>query len=232
MFNGTGYNLSDIAAVTGGNNGAFGGGNYWWIIILFFFFFVGGDGFRNNNQVPSEISYGFDVNGINNGLNSLQKGLCDGFYAVNTGMLNAYGQLQNTLSQGFSGTTIETMNAERQLSQQLCNMQNNQDKCCCETQRLLERASCDLGHSLLTEETMTRAAINDSTRQIIDFLTQDKIASLTAENQALRFSASQCEQNAYLINALGPKAPIPAYNVPYPYSYNNCCGGSCGCGTM
>lgn len=223
MFNGNGYNLSDIAAVTGGNNGAFGGGNSWWIIILFLFFF-GGNGVRNNNGVSSEIAYGFDVNGINNGIAGIQKGLCDGFYAMNTGMLNGFGQLQNTLSQGFSGNAMEVMNAEHGISQQLNGMQHAQDKCCCETQRLIERATCDLGHGISTEGNMTRAAITDSTRQIIDFLTQDKIASLTAENQALKFSASQCEQNAYLINALGPKVPVPAYNVPYPYYCNNYCG--------
>ena len=34
-----GYNLSDIAAVTGrgGENGFFGGDNGWWIILLFLF---------------------------------------------------------------------------------------------------------------------------------------------------------------------------------------------------
>ena len=30
-----------------------------------------------------------------------------------------------------------------------------------------------------------------NTRSILDFLTQDKIASLTAENQSLKFAASQ-----------------------------------------
>jgi hypothetical protein len=39
MFNGKGYNLSDIAAVTGNRNGGDGmfGDNGWWIILLFLF---------------------------------------------------------------------------------------------------------------------------------------------------------------------------------------------------
>ena len=40
MFNGKGYNLSDIAAVTrgnGDNNGLWGGDGAWWIILLFLF---------------------------------------------------------------------------------------------------------------------------------------------------------------------------------------------------
>ena len=38
MFNGKGYNLSDIAAVTGNRNGdGMFGDNGWWIILLFLF---------------------------------------------------------------------------------------------------------------------------------------------------------------------------------------------------
>ena len=88
---------------------------------------------------------------------------------------------------------------------------------------------------------------NAGTRAILDFLTQDKIATLTAENQNLKFAASQASQNAFitanqeaqtaeLIRRLGRDCPIPAYVVPNP----NCCYGNpvgigygnqgCGCG--
>lgn len=69
---------------------------------------------------------------------------------------------------------------------------------------------------------------NSNTRAILDFLVQDKIDSLNAENASLRGQVSQSEQNAYLISQLGNKAPIPAYVVanPYAYSYNTCgCAG-------
>ena len=59
---------------------------------------------------------------------------------------------------------------------------------------------------------------------------QDKIATLTADNQALKFAASQQAQNAYLVHTLAP-SPNPAYIVPNPYTgnygYNNC--GGCAC---
>jgi hypothetical protein len=47
MFKGTGYNLSDIAAVTGGNRNGDGlfGDNGWWIILLFLFAGWGRGGF-------------------------------------------------------------------------------------------------------------------------------------------------------------------------------------------
>jgi hypothetical protein len=61
-------------------------------------------------------------------------------------------------------------------------------------------------------------------------LTQDKIATLQAENQNLRLTASQQAQNAFLIDQLGTKAPVPAYVVANPYTstgyayYNTGCG--------
>ena len=82
---------------------------------------------------------------------------------------------------------------------------------------------------------------NSNTRAILDFLTNDKIATLTAENQALKFKASQSEQNAFitanqnaqtaeLIRRLGADCPTPAYVVqpptPVHFPYNNC---GCGC---
>lgn len=75
---------------------------------------------------------------------------------------------------------------------------------------------------------------NAGTRAILDFLTQDKIASLQAENQSLKFQASQTAQNAYitasqdaqtaeLIRRLGVDCPQPAYVVqpPQPVTFPN-----------
>lgn len=85
---------------------------------------------------------------------------------------------------------------------------------------------------------------NANTRAILDFLTQDKIASLTAENQSLKFQASQSAQNAFitanqsaqtaeLIRRLGCDTPVAAYSVPNPhccYDNRSSCGCGCGCG--
>lgn len=79
---------------------------------------------------------------------------------------------------------------------------------------------------------------NANSRAILDFLTQDKIATLTAENQSLKFQASQAAQNAFftanqeaqtaeLIRRINPM-PVPAYQVPNPYA--GCgCYNTCGC---
>ena len=86
----------------------------------------------------------------------------------------------------------------------------------------------------------TLQAIDKLGDRIIDFMTQDKIATLTAENQGLKFAASQAAQNAFITaNQEAQTAeivrrlecPIPAYVVPNP----NCCydtrvsfGSGCG----
>jgi predicted peptidase len=96
----------------------------------------------------------------------------------------------------------------------------------------MERGFADIGYALANQGCETRRAICDSTRDIIDnqnagvrsildFLTNDKIATLTAENQSLKFAASQAAQNAYLVSELRP-SPIPSYTVANPY----CCQGN------
>lgn len=257
MFNSNGYSLADIAAATGGNRNNDGFmGDGWWIILLFLFGWGnnGNGGFFGNGggSTREEIAYGFDMNGLENGVRGIQQGLCDGFYAMNTGMLNGFSNVQSTLCQGFSGVNQSITNATIADMQNTNTLENAVQavgtqlaSCCCDIRSDLSKGFCDLGYALATQECQTRQAIADSTRDIIDsnnagvraildFLTQDKIAALTAENQTLKFAASQQAQNAYLVGALREPCPIPAYVVPNPnccyqpaqYAANNSC---CGC---
>lgn len=248
-----GYSLADIAAATGGNNRSNDGwgDNYWWIILIFLFGFGGwgnswGSGSGGSSTTREEIAYGFDMNGLENGVRGVQQGLCDGFYAMNTGMLNGFSGIQNALCQGFAGINagmnqntndlMQTINADT-----IANMQNTNTinagitalgtqlaDCCCKTQSELQRQFCDLNYNLASQACDTRRAITDSTREIIDFLTQDKIATLQNENQTLKFAASQQAQNAYLIDQLRPM-PVPSYSVSNPFgcncgtNYSTCC---------
>lgn len=253
-----GYNLSDIAAVTGNNNrnGGFGDGDYWWIILLFLFAGNGAWGFggnRNGSTTREEITYGFDMNNLENGVRGIQQGLCDGFYAVNTGMLNGFAGVQNAMCQGFAGVNSAITADTTAITAGIHDLGTQMAQCCCDNRYALATNFADLNYNLATQACDTRRAIADSTRDIItsneagvrsilDFLTQDKIATLTAENQSLKFAASQANQNAFivanqeaqtaeLIRRLGRDVPVPAYVVPNP----NCCYGtpavtnSCGC---
>ena len=245
MFNGKGYNLSDIAAVTrgGGNDGMWGGDGAWWIILLFLFAGGwgngGGWGGGGNVGTSREISYGFDMNGLENGIRGLEHGLCDGFYELNTGLLT-----------GFGNTNMAAMQNTNAITSQLSNMAAQSAACCCETQRLIERGLCEVNYNILTQSNGINTGIataardiiennNAGVRSILDFLTQDKISTLQAENQALRLTASQQAQNAFLIDQLGTKSPIPAYVVANPYANygygvaaygGSTVYGGCGCG--
>ena len=235
MFNGKGYNLSDIAAVTGrSGDGVFSGdGGAWWVLLLFLFAGWGRNGF-GGQQDP--VAYGFDINNLENGIRGLEHGICDGFYDMNTSLLT-----------GFGNVTMGNMQNTNAIMSRLCDMSAEQAACCCETQRLIERGLCEVNYNILTQSNATNTNIanaardiiennNNGVRSILDFLTQDKISSLQAENQALRLTASQQAQNAFLIDQLGTKAPIPAYVVANPYAnYGYGCGNnyglySTGCG--
>ena len=224
-----GYSLSDIAAVNGNNRGGFGD-DYWWIILLFLFGF-GNNGWGNGNNgatTREEIAYGFDMNGLENGVRGIQQGLCDGFYAMNTGMLT-----------GFSNVAQDINNSTNAITAGITGLGTQMAQCCCDIRYENAKSFADLNYNLATQACETRHAITDSTRQIIDFLTQDKIATLTAENQSLKFAASQAAQNAFiaanqdaqtaeLLRRLDAPVPVPAYVVPNP----NCCYTANTCGNF
>ena len=236
MFNGNGkgYNLSDIAAVTGNRSGdGMFGDNGWWIILLFLFTGWGGGGAFGGNR--DSVAYGFDINNLENGIRGLEHGICDGFYDMNTSLLT-----------GFGNVALGSIQNTNAITGQLANMAADSAACCCETQRLIERGLCEVNYNILTQSNGINTGIanaardiiennNNGVRSILDFLTQDKISTLQAENQALRLTASQQAQNAFLIDQLGTKAPIPAYVVANPYaSYGGCANyayfnSGCGC---
>ena len=222
MF-GKGYNLSDIAAVTGnrGGDGMFGD-NGWWIILLFLFAGwgrgfggFGGGGYDAAPATQADVRAAVDQQTLISKLDQQTYGLADSTYALN-----------NAITNGFHGvdTAICTLGYNMQGGFNALGHQISD--CCCETGRAIERGFAETNYNLATQACDTRRAIEDSTRSILDFLTQDKIATLAAENQSLKFAASQAAQNAYLVGELRP-APIPAYTVANPYccnSYINPCG--------
>ena len=238
MFKGTGYNLSDIAAVTGGNRNGEGmwGNDGWWIILLFLFAGwgrgFGGGGFGGGYEAPcatqADVRAAVDQQTLISKLDNQTYGLADSTYALN-----------NAIMSGFHGVDTAVCTLGYNMQGGFNTIAHQISDCCCETGRAIERGFADTNYNLATQACDTRRAIADSTRDIIDsnnagvrsildFLTQDKIATLQADNQALRLAASQAKQNAYLVNELRP-CPVPAYTVPNPYCCNTYYGG-CGNG--
>ena len=235
MFNGKGYNLSDIAAVTRGNNGdGMFGDNGWWIILLFLFAGWGGRGFGMGGGYESapatqaDVRAAVDQQTLISKLDNQTYGLADSTYALN-----------NSITSGFHGVdnAICTLGYNNQMG--LNNIAHQISDCCCENGRAMERGFADIGYNMASQACDTRTLISNVTRDIIDsnnagvrsildFLTNDKISTLQAENQSLKFAASQAAQNAYLVNELRP-CPIPAYTVANPYccnTYFGNCGGN------
>ena len=256
---------ADIRACTCGNDGYNNGGmfgNDWaWIVILLLFGW-GGRGFGGFGggygagqggcgcspcATQADLAAGFNNSAVLNNLDGIENALCQGFNGVNTALLQGFAGVDNavcTLGYNMQGG----FNA---LSAQLA-------QCCCDNRA----AIADVKYTIANEGCDTRHTIYNSTRDIIDnanansraildFLTQDKIATLTAENQSLKFQASQTAQNAYigatvdsavaeLIRRTGNDCPTPAYVVQPPTPVNfptNCCGqvqfanAGCGCGS-
>ena len=151
----------------------------------------------------------------------IQNGLCDGFYAMNTSLLNGFAGTNNAImTNGY-----ETRNAIQGVSSQLAN-------CCCS----LEKGQMETNYLNAQNTCALQNTMNMNTRDIVDTVNanyralhdeivanriEDKNAQITAQQNeinALRLKASQEAQNNYLISQLKP-CPDPAYIVPNP----NCC---------
>lgn len=191
---------ADMRAVTDGSRGnGFGmGGGWMWIIVLFLFIvsFGGGGMWGNRGQglTQMEMQQGFDTNEIVRKLDGINYGLCQGFYAQNTTMLN-----------GLAGVTTAVRDA-----------QSAQQQCCCETNRNIDavrydaqKNTCDIITAIHAECEATRALIQQNEMQAL----RDKVSEL-------QMAQSQCAQNAYLTGTLRPY-PVPAYPVCGPCGWNS-----------
>ena len=253
---------ADIAAVTRNNNNDSGFGNDWtWLIILALFGggFGGFGGFGGGGILPW-LLFGNGTFGSNNSCGSpcaTQADLSAAFASNAT--LNGINGIDSTLCQGFNGINTAILQSGYQTQGGINTLAHQISDCCCQTQRAIDRVAyenqantCALQNTIngTTRDIIENA--NANSRAILDFLTQDKIATLTAENQSLKFQASQTAQNAFiqanqeaqtatLLRRLGAECPSPAYlvNSPTPGTFPvNGCGqvqfanNGCGCGSF
>lgn len=258
----------------GNNNGGWADGGWLWIIVVFALLFgwgnggFGGFGGNNGGATPystsavaqADLQRGFDTQSIVSKLDGITNGLCDGFYAMNNSMLTGFNGINTNImqtgygiQQAINADTVANMQNTNALQAQLAN-------CCCETREAIQGVNYNMAtNTCALQNTMnnnTRDIIDSQqagTRAILDFLTQDKIATLTAENNDLRRAASQDRQNALLTTAMTAQTsqildavrptPVPAYPAASPCGlgnwspnvlangYNNvCCGCNAGCG--
>jgi hypothetical protein len=234
--------------------GGFGGDGAWWIIILFLFVFCGwgNNGWGNNGNSGAADNYvlASDFATLQRQIDSAastierksditQQGICDGFYAMNTTLLNGFAGANQNMNSGFQNAELSRCNQQAALMQQLNAMQMQAADCCCENRAAIAQVRYDMATQACdtrnTVQNATRDIIdanNQNSRAILDFLTQSKLSDLQTENQNLKLAASQAAQNNYLISQLRP-CPSPAYITCNPWAgsgYGGCgCNQGCGC---
>ena len=254
MFNNTNGFVMPVAPTGYSNGGGFGNGfgsDWIGLIVILAILgwgnggFGGFGGFGGGNRggyepcaTQADVRAAVDQQTLISKLDQQTYGLADSTYALN-----------NTITNGFHGVDNAICNLGYNVQSGFNTLGHQIADCCCTTQRAID----GVNYNMATQACETRHAIQDSTRQILDFLTTDKIATLQAENQALKFKASQAEQNTFitanqnaqtaeLIRRLGADCPVNAYVVQPPtpvtfpvnacgqfYGYNNYNNG-CGCG--
>lgn len=265
----------------GGCGNSMWGGDGSWIFAFLIIALIFGDRWGNNGNnggnngggtVPTYIPYptasigGFNASGaltradlcqdmnfqsVENGVRGIQQGLCDGFYAMNTSLLNGFHgvdnalcTLGNSMMQGFSAANVTALQGQNAIQTQLA-------QCCCENREGQAQIRYDMATNTCalqnTMNTNTRDVIdsqNAGTRAILDKMCQmeynalnDKYQAVLTENQGLKFNASQSAQNQYLISQLRP-FPVAAYQVCNPFTgtyggyqgYGSGCACNTGCG--
>ena len=229
------------------NNGNNGWNDWSWIIGLalvgglFGGWGNGGFGFGGGNRGGYDVCCGTPATqaDLANGFaqNTLQRGIDDiilGQATMQNFINQGFAGLNSTINGGFAGVNNAICTLGYQNAQLVNGISRELAECCCSTARAIDSVK-------LENERNTCSIINANnanTRAILDFLTTEKISALQAENSGLKAQISNDRQSAYIIDALAPKCPQPAYVVQpaQPVTFpTNCCGnvayanyGGCG----
>ena len=110
-----------------GNGGMFGNNGDWiWAFLLFALLGNGGWGGvgygGGRGGVGENYVLATDFATIERKLDGVNNGLCDGFYAQNTNMLNGFASVQQTLCQGFNGVNATVTNGFAGVNNAICTL--------------------------------------------------------------------------------------------------------------
>lgn len=257
------YIEGDVPYVTGNCNN--GNGSMWgndgiWAILLLALLGFGGRGFgggfggyggAGNEFVGYELGKVATQADVASGFaqNTLQRGIDDilltqannlnfinqGFAGLNTVIQTGNAGIQQTLCQGFNGINTAILQSANATERGFAQAGYNLADCCCKLERGIDGINYNIARQ--TCDIITNA--NANTQRIVDYLQNEKIESLRAENVALKGKISNADQSAYLLSELKP-CPKPAFltcnpntGLTYPQGYTNVTfgnNGCCGCG--
>lgn len=230
----SGLSVADALALQNRNvdDGVFGG-NGAWVFFLFFLLAWGGNGFwggRGNADLQgaltrADLCQDMNFQSLDNSVRGIQSGLCDGFYAQNTTMLQGFNGIQRDLCQGFNGITSAVNNGFNATNQNINNLGYQMQNCCCETNRNIDalryenaKNTCDIIN-----------ASQANTQRIVDIMTQNTIQELRDNLQAAQLQLGNQAQTNTIINAVRPVSQ-PAYITCSPYESMNPYRQAYGCG--
>ena len=211
-----------VAGLFGWGNGGFG---------------IGGGNRGGACATQADLSAGFANSEIMSDLNAIINALTQGFAGINTAVANATSTLGFNMAQGFHGVDNAVCTLGYNMQSGFNALGHQISDCCCTQSRNIDSLRFDISKGFCD---VLRAG-QDNTRAILDYLSGEKIASLQAENAGLKAQISNDRQSAFIIDALAPKCPQPAYVVQPPQQVTfptNCCGNvayasynnGCGCG--
>ena len=237
MFNSNCASVPLVANIDGGcnkNDGMFGGDGWWAIIIFALIFGWGGNGFGwgGNNGRDGGCATQADVRAAVD-----QQTLISKIDQQTYGLSSTFTALNDNLNSNFRGIDNAICTLGYQNQQGFNEVAHQISDCCCGIQRSID----GVNYNIATQTNAIQNAMcnntrdiidnqNCNTRSILDFLVNDKIATLQAENQNLKLAASQAAQNQFLVNELRPCAK-PAYITcsPFQSAYGFGLNNNCGC---
>lgn len=194
------YSLSDVAAVTRGNDG-FGWGadgmGFFWIFALLLLPGLFGGGFWGNRGA--------------NGEPVTEAGLCN---AMNFNNLeNAVGRLGDSQTAGFNGLQRDLCQGFSAINAGINQVRFDNQQCCCETQRLLDRNDYNAAMNTASINANTTA----QTQKILDAICGNRMADMQNQINQLQLHAALCGI---------PRTTPYGYGIVPQFAQLNC---GCGC---
>ena len=204
----------------GGYGGGFGG-----------FGGRGGFGYGGSELLGYELGKVATTNDVASGFNN--SAVLSSLNDIKLGQANAI----NYNNQGFSGLNTQLLTGFHGVDNAICSLGYNINTglngisreiadCCCKTNATLlenrylnEKQTCEILRGQ-----------QDQTREILNYLTTEKIDELNRKLAAAEAAYAQCQNNAYLLGQIKPQ-PVPAYPVFPATSFAYPTGVSFGVGT-
>ena len=187
------------------NNGMFGG-DWGWIVILALLFGWGNNGFGGYGAggnfggyeigrlaTTNDVASGFNNSAVLSSLNDIKLGQQQAINYNNQG----FAGLNATINAGFAGVDNAVCTLGYNTQAGFNALSREFADCCCTTQRAIDavnynmaKNTCDIQNTI---NSTTRDIIDsqrDGTTAILNFLTNEKISSLQAENSTLKAKLS------------------------------------------